>query len=55
MNIIGAAFTYFASKSQGKDFEIEVFERNSQLGGRIRDFKMGEDRFEIGGSILYTG
>lgn len=51
--ITGAATAHFLAKDR-PDSEIQVFERNDRVGGRLKTATIGDRPVEIGGKYLHT-
>ncbi|KAL2610370.1 hypothetical protein R1flu_028943 [Riccia fluitans] len=48
----GATVSYFLRNYSTEPIEIEIYERQSRVGGRLATIQVGEDHFEAGGSII---
>uniref|UniRef100_A0A0X3NT34 Prenylcysteine oxidase n=1 Tax=Schistocephalus solidus TaxID=70667 RepID=A0A0X3NT34_SCHSO len=50
--LCGCATAYFLRQLMGPAVAITLFEKTDQLGGRVRSQRIGDDVFELGGSIF---
>ncbi|CAM6110910.1 unnamed protein product [Calypogeia fissa] len=48
----GASTAFFLQKYSTKPIEIAIYERHDQVGGRLAQVQLGDDKFEAGGSII---
>uniref|UniRef100_A0A183TDG8 Prenylcys_lyase domain-containing protein n=1 Tax=Schistocephalus solidus TaxID=70667 RepID=A0A183TDG8_SCHSO len=50
--LCGCSTAYFLRQLMGPAVAITLFEKTDQLGGRVRSQRIGDDVFELGGSIF---
>ncbi|VDK86216.1 unnamed protein product [Dibothriocephalus latus] len=50
--LCGCATAYFLRQLMGPAVAITLFEKSGQLGGRVRSQRIGDNVFELGGSIF---
>eukprot|EP00249_Psilotum_nudum_P002498 c15569_g1_i1 orf=273-1718(-) len=51
--ISGSSAAYFIRTYSGKEVEIEIYEKNAVVGGRMAMVELGGDSFEAGASIIH--
>lgn len=50
----GSSAAYFSRQYLGEEVDIEIFEKQSDIGGRVRDKEFHNQTIELGGSIRHV-